>query len=331
MSKLTQAAPLVKMLVHDPSLRGLSQALIIGLRGARSEGEPLDAAAPMLGSVANTLESVAASQSPVFSWETLVSTDTQAISRRRLISVQPVLFTGDVEPGRQASDEITKTAAQLRLPEDLQASVRLTGPVPVRDEEFASLEEGAGVNGAITGATVLLILSAGASLLATRAGGGGHACHRSADDRRPSVSDLGRLEPGFDGFRGAFRWLGRGFLRAVQHAVPGEAARTPRFQSGATGGGRVGGPPAHFGRGFRGGGLSVIYADVLYGARAAGLSGSRGCGMFVAYLATFLLLPALMSVVNPPDEAKQIGQPWLAAIDHLLNVVEHGCSALPCC
>ena len=34
----------------------------------------------------------------------------------------------------------------------------MTGPVPVRDEEFASLKEGAGLNGAITGATVLLIL-----------------------------------------------------------------------------------------------------------------------------------------------------------------------------
>ena len=129
----------------------------MGLRGAQSEGYPLDAAGPMLDLVAKTLESVAASHSPVFFWETLVSSETQAISTRRLISVQPVLFTGEVEPGRRASDEITKTAAQLKLAEELQAQVRLTGPVPVRDEEFASLEEGAGINGAITGVTVLSI------------------------------------------------------------------------------------------------------------------------------------------------------------------------------
>ena len=44
-----------------------------------------------------------------------------------------------------------------------------------------------------------------------------------------------------------------------------------------------------------------------------------GSGMLIAYLATFLLLPALMSVVNPPDEPKRINQPWLAATDHFLR------------
>ncbi len=44
MTELTEAAPLIKTLVRDPSLRGLLQTLIMGLRGAQSEGYPLDAA-----------------------------------------------------------------------------------------------------------------------------------------------------------------------------------------------------------------------------------------------------------------------------------------------
>ena len=317
MSKLTQAAPLVKMLVHDPSLRGLSQALIVGLRGARSEGVPLDDAAPMIGSVANTLESVAASQSPVFSWETLVSSETQAISRRRLISVQPVLFTGDVEPGRQASDEITKTAAELKLAEDLQARVRLTGPVPVRDEEFASLKEGAGLNGAITGATVLLIfwlalrswrlvLAVAVTLaigLLTTAG--------------LAFLTWGSLNPVSTAFAVLFVGLGADF--SVQFNMRYRAKRHERgdFSVALREAVEWVGLPLTLAAASAAAGF-LSFTPTAYTGLAQ-LGWIAGCGMFVAYLATFLLLPALMTVVNPPDEPKQIKQPWLAAIDHLLR------------
>ena len=39
-----------------------------------------------------------------------------------------------------------------------------------------------------------------------------------------------------------------------------------------------------------------------------------GCGMIVAYLGSFTLLPALLKAINPPDEPKVLGQPALAAI-----------------
>jgi uncharacterized protein len=44
-----------------------------------------------------------------------------------------------------------------------------------------------------------------------------------------------------------------------------------------------------------------------------------GCGMIIAYLASFTLLPALLEAVNPPDEPKVLGQPALAPADNFLK------------
>ncbi|MGB8897823.1 MAG: MMPL family transporter, partial [Methylocella sp.] len=44
-----------------------------------------------------------------------------------------------------------------------------------------------------------------------------------------------------------------------------------------------------------------------------------GCGMIVAYLASFTLLPALLAAVNPPDEPKPLRQPALAPADNFLK------------
>src|SRR3954451_8396864 len=70
-----------------------------------------------------------------------------------------------------ASPRLSRTAAggegsrcdrdavrRLALSKDDNADVRLTGPVPIAHEEFATLQDGALLNGALTAAIVLLIL-----------------------------------------------------------------------------------------------------------------------------------------------------------------------------
>ena len=53
---------------------------------------------------------------------------------------------------------IRKAAVDLKLAEDYRARVRLTGPVPMADEEFGTIKEGALVNSAATILVVLVIL-----------------------------------------------------------------------------------------------------------------------------------------------------------------------------
>src|SRR5262249_3572693 len=59
---------------------------------------------------------------------------------------------------KEATDTIRAAATSLDLASRFQARVRLTGPVPIANEEFATVKDGAFVNGAATLALVLLIL-----------------------------------------------------------------------------------------------------------------------------------------------------------------------------
>ncbi|MGH6853157.1 MAG: MMPL family transporter, partial [Methylocella sp.] len=156
--QLADAEPIIRVMAKDPSLRGLVLALSFGLEGLKLGKYSLDDLARTLNTIAQTLESAAASQPASFSWEVLLQGNALPAGLRRLIAVIPVLATEDLEPGRQAEDAIRRTAADLRLSSNFQANIRLTGPVPISDEEFASVKEGFARNSTVTGLIVLAIL-----------------------------------------------------------------------------------------------------------------------------------------------------------------------------
>src|ERR1700722_15218553 len=64
---------------------------------------------------------------------------------RRFILVQPRLNYAALMPGKEATDTIRAAVRQLQLTPDHGVRVRLTGPVPISDEEFATLTENAGL------------------------------------------------------------------------------------------------------------------------------------------------------------------------------------------
>ena len=75
---------------------------------------------------------------------------------RGFIEVRPVLDYSAIEAGHAATEAIRQVAAEIAP--KFQASVRLTGPVAMADEEFATIKEGAVRNGLITIVIVLIIL-----------------------------------------------------------------------------------------------------------------------------------------------------------------------------
>jgi hopanoid biosynthesis associated RND transporter like protein HpnN len=157
--KLEQAAPLIGVLASDPTLRGLTQALSMALGGVQAERYSLDEMRPTLDAVSDTVEQGLAGRPASFSWKRLLAgTDGSDNDKLRLIEIWAKLDFGAIEPGRQAADAIRAAAERARLTEDFGAQLRLTGPVPLADGEFASLREGAFSNGVITAVLVLVIL-----------------------------------------------------------------------------------------------------------------------------------------------------------------------------
>ena len=93
-----------------------------------------------------------------FSWREALSG--QASTRREIrqfLEIEPILDYNSLQPGQDATDAIRKTASDLGLSER-GVTVRLTGTVPIADQEFGTLKEGAGLNTALTLLSVLIIL-----------------------------------------------------------------------------------------------------------------------------------------------------------------------------
>ena len=153
-AQLIAAQPFLGPLAADPSLRGVMSSLSTVLTGVESGSAKLSDIAKPVAALNEGLGAVAAGRRTHFSWIGLFGTGKGALAAptRRIILVQPVLDYTALMPGEAASDAVRKAA------KGLDVTVRLTGAVPLADEEFASLSEGAGLVGAAMAGSMLLIL-----------------------------------------------------------------------------------------------------------------------------------------------------------------------------
>ena len=144
MKMLTQAQRLVQVLAGDPSLRGVIQTLQFGLLGVQGGQITLDNMAWPMTLAANAIEKVNAGQPASFSWHEMVegraATPDELL---RFLEIQATLDYSELEPGKKATDAIRQAAADLDIASKYQARLRLTGPVPMADEEFATIKENA--------------------------------------------------------------------------------------------------------------------------------------------------------------------------------------------
>ena len=157
--ELSHSAPLLQILAPDPSLRGIANALLFAAAGVEHKQIELSDLARPLTLGADTLAEVLAGRPASFSWRVLMQGRPAAPEElRRFIEADPKLNFAALEPGRAATDAIRQTAADLKLASDFDARMRLTGEVPINDEEFASVRQGASVNIAGTAVSVLIVL-----------------------------------------------------------------------------------------------------------------------------------------------------------------------------
>jgi len=157
--QLIEAQPFLGPLAADPSLRGIMNGLNAALLGVEGGQTTLDAVAPALNAFADTLENVAAGRAAYLSWQTLITGQKPDIREtRRLIEVRTALDFGALQPGATASGELRAIAKELGLTPEQGVRVRLTGPVPLSDEEFATLTERAELMAVLMVGAILLML-----------------------------------------------------------------------------------------------------------------------------------------------------------------------------
>jgi hopanoid biosynthesis associated RND transporter like protein HpnN len=312
------AAPLIEIMAGDPSIRGLTGALETGLAGIKRGQIKLDSTERPFNLIAQTVEKVLNTGTAIFSWRELVSDKPLTDSdRRAFIEFKPVLDYNILEPGREATDAIRQAARDLNIAGEYGARVRLTGPVPIANEEFATVQDGALVNGIGTVLVVLVILwmalhspkiifavfvNLFIGLSITTAVG------------LMMVGSLNLLSIAF-----AVLFVGLGVDFGIQYSV---RYRSERFKSDdlraalEKAAERSAVPLSLAAMATAAGFLSFLPTDYK---GISELGAIAGVGMLVAFTSSITVLPALLNLLNPPGEKEPVGYAFLAPVDHFLE------------
>jgi hopanoid biosynthesis associated RND transporter like protein HpnN len=315
---LTQGTRLVQTLAGDPSLHGVLQALQFALLGVQGNRLTLEDMEWPLTLAAETIEQVNAGKPASFSWRELVEgKPAKSDALRHFLNIQTALDYSALEPGLQATTAIRQAAAELDFAGKYRARLRLTGPVPQGDEEFATIKENAALNAAVTIAVVLFIL-----WMALRWWRIIFAVFVSLVVGLAITAAVGMLLVGTLNlisvyFAVLFVGLGVDFgiqfsvrYRAERHEV--DELRTALFHAGR----RAGAPLTLAALATAAGFLSFLPTEYK-GVSELGLI--AGLGMLIAFATSITLLPALLSLLNPPSEPKPLGYAALAPVDRFLE------------
>ncbi len=315
--QLIAAQPMIGALAADPSLRGLFDALDLAAQGVIQGQAKIEVMDKPFTAIGDAVKSALDGKPQPLSWQVLFTgRPPEPQELRRFVLAQPVLDYSALEPGGKSTGFIRDAARQLGFTPDRGVTVRVTGPVALSDEEFASVAEGAGFATALSLGLVCLWL-----FMALRSW-------------RLVVAILGTLAVGLVA-TGAFAAISVGKLNMISVAFAvlfigiavdfgiqfGVRFRDERHRSGdnrealeraAKG---VGGPLAVAAATTAVGFLSFVPTDYS-GVSDLGLI--AGVSMVIALFLNLSVLPALLALLRPPPERASIGFAWAAPIDRLL-------------
>jgi uncharacterized protein len=317
-SQFESAAPLIEIMAGDPSLRGLTGALETGLAGLKRGQFKLDSTERPFSLIAQTVENVLNTGSGTFSWRQLVSDKPLTDSdRRSFIEFKPILDFNALEPGRDATDAIRQAARDLNLAGEYGARVRLTGPVPIANEEFATVADGAVVNGIGTVLVVLFILWMAlhsSKIISAVFANLFIGLSITTAVGLMMVGSLNLLSIAF-----AVLFVGLGVDFGIQYSV---RYRSERFKSNdlqialQQAAERSAVPLSLAAMATAAGFLSFLPTDYK---GVSELGKIAGVGMLVAFISSITVLPALLSLLNPPGEKEPVGYAFLAPVDNFLE------------
>ena len=325
---LVKAAPMLVRLKADQSLRGVLVALSDMMSAVRSGEATLKDIEPALTAFSQTFEDAVAGRPATFSWRTFF-TDRKSTSRetRHVLLVQPVMNYTALEPGAAASDAIRQIARSLSLDPANGVTVRLTGPVPLADEEFASLAQdvqyvlGAMIGGLLgilwlavrSGRVVFAILVTTLTGLVLTAAGG--------------LLVIGRFNLISMAFIPLFVGLGVDFsiqfsVRALAERLVHPVREAALVETGSSIGRALALSAAAIGAGF------LAFLPTSY-VGVAELGAIAGFGMAVAFVLSIVLLPALLVLVRfPKPRMAEVGFTMFAPLDRLVHRRRRGVLAV---
>src|SRR5271165_1234970 len=317
-AQLIKAEPFLGTLAADPTLHGVMGAISQSTEGLRLGKTTLENMNPAMVAISDALDAVAQGKRPTFSWRRLITgREPESSDLRRFVNIQPVLDYNDLQAGGKATKAIRETIARLGLTPENGVTVRLTGSVPLADEEFATVADGAALNGVVTILVVLLVLwlalKQGRMILAVLVNlAVGLALTAAVGLWMVGVLNL--ISVAF-----AVLFVGLGVDFGIQFSVRFRAERyadsdlIAALQATARG---VAGPLLLAAASIAAAFYSFL-PTAYVGLSELGLI--AGTGMIIALVTTVTLLPALLAALKPAGENAPVGFAALAPLDHFLD------------
>jgi hopanoid biosynthesis associated RND transporter like protein HpnN len=310
---MIEAQPFLGPLASDPSLRGIAGAVGTMLEGVSRGDAKLAQIDKPMSALADALASQRVGKPTFFSWQALLGDNTAP--KRRLILIKPVLDFSSLMPGEATGNAIRAAAAALKLDAAHGVSVRLTGSVPLSDEEFASLADHAWLVGLVMIAAMLVTLRlatrswriVAAILITTFAG--------LAITAALGLAMVGRFNLISVAFIPLFVGLGVDF--GIQLGVRFQHERLTQDPPAAMRAAAVAlGPSLLLAAGAVCLGFLAFLPTDYVGVAELGLI--AGVGMIVALAMSATMLPALLILLRPGRPGAEIGSAAMAPLDDLL-------------
>jgi uncharacterized protein len=316
---LVKAAPLLVRLRADQSLRGVLAVLSEMLKGVKNGEASLQDIEPAMAAFSETFEDAVAGRPAFFSWRKFfIGKKATSRETRHILLIQPLMDYAALQPGAAASDAIRHIAGSLGLDSAHGVSIRLTGPVPLADEEFASLAQDvhivlgtmlAALLGILwlavrsTRVVLAIVATTLAGLVLTAACG---------------LLIIGRFNLISIAFIPLFVGLGVDFsiqlsVRALAERLVHPAREAALVEAGSSIGRALALSATAIGAGF------FAFLPTSY-IGVAELGVIAGFGMVVAFALSIVLLPALLVLLRfAPPRMAEIGFTMFAPVDRFVN------------
>ncbi len=329
-TQMAQAQPLLGALTADPSLRGLFNLTDIIVTGVKNGDANISRAVPMLTGTAGSIQAAASLLTAAHTqhsiadpflkpvdWASLFASAAPSGNAPRAILLTRVkLDNNDLQPGRVPVATIRRAAKQLNLTADNGYHVRLSGDVPLTDEEFATVEHGTSRSGIISivlvialvfmalGSWRLVLITIFTLCLGFIMAGGWAAV---------AVGELNLISIAF-----AVMFVGLAVDFGIQFCM---RLREERFRTGTAEKAlqsaiTITAMPLLLAGVATAVGFFSFLPTHYKGVADLGLI--AGGGIFIAYLLTVTLLPALAKIIKPDSEFKPAGYQFTQPFNHWL-------------
>ncbi len=319
LEQIVEAQPLLGTIISDPSLRGFLDMIGLMARGAQGEAVDSSQIEKPLNEIAAVFTAALVGTEHPLDVQSLIprpASQTALRELRKYIITKPVLDYASLQPGFAATTAVRKAIDSLGLTPENGIKARLTGSVPLNDDEFASVAEGTGLATIMSGILVLcllflacrtwrIVLPIALTLLVGLIASTAFATF--------AVGSLNLISVAF-----AVMFIGIAVDFGIQFGVRyrDQHHKEPDHAKALQNTAKVIGLPLAMAAGSTALGFLSFIPTEYRGVSELGLI--AGIGMIIAFVLNITLLPALMSLTKPNAESERIGFSFLAPLNAFL-------------